>query len=309
MAGMACARTLLRLGIRPLLVAPMQDVAIRGETLSFRASPYLATLGWLDLLDSETSLVSEGRYSVWGGGALRRSVSHQEEMSGWHLDRQRLEEGCVHEGEDRAGRPDGEAQREDAGQGDARAPEQGARGTAKGKVDLAQMALSMLVDLFGADAQAAFMSVNLDGPVGSPKPSFSGGGAAPSASGIPGLNIPGVSLPGLGGSTDTSAPGAAPATGIGGTAGSAVGGAVGGAGGAAVGGAAGGLLNDLIGRLVLRAYFDRYVLMATEAGAGFILESPTWRANSDWGKKLGYGAEALQRVNRAAIEMMGLARI
>ena len=56
--------------------------------------------------------------------------------------------------------------------------------------------------------------------------------------------------------------------------------------------------------MVLRAYFDRYVLMAIEAGAGFILESPTWRANSDWGKKLGYGAEALQRINRAAIEMM-----
>jgi S-methylmethionine-dependent homocysteine/selenocysteine methylase len=64
------------------------------------------------------------------------------------------------------------------------------------------------------------------------------------------------------------------------------------------------LLNDVIGRMVLRAYFDRYVLMAIEAGAGFILESPTWRANSDWGKKLGYEAEALQRINRAAIEMM-----
>jgi S-methylmethionine-dependent homocysteine/selenocysteine methylase len=64
------------------------------------------------------------------------------------------------------------------------------------------------------------------------------------------------------------------------------------------------LLDDVIGRMVLRAYFDRYVLMAIEAGAGFILESPTWRANFDWGKKLGYGAEALQRLNRAAIEMM-----
>jgi uncharacterized protein involved in outer membrane biogenesis len=126
-----------------------------------------------------------------------------------------------------------------------------ARGTAKGKVDLAQMALSMLVDLFGQNAEQAFMSVNLDGPVSSPHPSFSGNGAAPSASGIPGLNIPGVNIPGLGGggSTDTSAPGAATggAEGIGGAAGAAVGGAVGGAGGSAVGGAAGGLLNDLIG--------------------------------------------------------------
>ena len=54
------------------------------------------------------------------------------------------------------------------------------------------------------------------------------------------------------------------------------------------------LLNDLIGRMVLRAYFDRYVLMAIEAGAGFILESPTWRANSDWGKKLGYKSSTTQ---------------
>jgi len=123
-----------------------------------------------------------------------------------------------------------------------------ARGTAKGKVDLAQMALNLLVDLFGSDAQQAFMSVNLDGPVSSPKPSFSGSGAAPSASGIPGLNIPGVNLPGLGGgSTDTSAPGAA-APSVGGTAGEAVGGAVGGTGGAAVGGAAGGLINDIFGK-------------------------------------------------------------
>src|SRR5215470_12199113 len=61
-----------------------------------------------------------------------------------------------------------------------------ARGTAKGKVDLAQMALNLLVDLFGANAEQAFMSVNLDGPVASPKPSFSGSGAAPSSGGVPG---------------------------------------------------------------------------------------------------------------------------
>src|SRR5262245_41862971 len=33
------------------------------------------------------------------------------------------------------------------------------------------------------------------------------------------------------------------------------------------------LLNDLIGCMVLRAYFDRYVLMAIEAGAGFLLDA------------------------------------
>ncbi|MDO8980342.1 MAG: tryptophan 7-halogenase [Afipia sp.] len=91
MAGMACARTLLRRGIRPLLVAPQQEAATRGETLSFRASPYLETLGWLELLDAETALPSQGHYSVWGGGALRRGAVGHEEMPGWHLDRQRLE--------------------------------------------------------------------------------------------------------------------------------------------------------------------------------------------------------------------------
>lgn len=91
MAGMACARTLLRQGIRPLLVAPRQEVAIRGETLSFRASPYLTTLGWLELLDTETVLRSEGHYSVWGSSALRRGAVHQEGMSGWHIERKKLE--------------------------------------------------------------------------------------------------------------------------------------------------------------------------------------------------------------------------
>src|SRR5262249_14569514 len=32
--------------------------------------------------------------------------------------------------------------------------------------------------------------------------------------------------------------------------------------------------------------------------------APDLARHSDWGKKLGYGAEALQRINRAAIEMM-----
>ncbi|MFH0298598.1 tryptophan 7-halogenase [Bradyrhizobium sp. 31Argb] len=91
MAGMACARILSRRGIDALLVAPPSDVASRGETLSFRAGPYLETLGWHGLLDAETALVNQGSYSVWGNRALRRGMFHQEEMSGWHIDRYRLE--------------------------------------------------------------------------------------------------------------------------------------------------------------------------------------------------------------------------
>jgi homocysteine S-methyltransferase len=58
------------------------------------------------------------------------------------------------------------------------------------------------------------------------------------------------------------------------------------------------------GRAALRAYFDRYVAMAVKHGTGFILESPTWRANPDWGVKLGYDREQLATANHATIAMM-----
>ena len=58
------------------------------------------------------------------------------------------------------------------------------------------------------------------------------------------------------------------------------------------------------GRAALRAYYDRYVSMAVRHGNGFILESPTWRANPDWGAKLGFDRERLAAANRAAIDML-----
>jgi S-methylmethionine-dependent homocysteine/selenocysteine methylase len=64
------------------------------------------------------------------------------------------------------------------------------------------------------------------------------------------------------------------------------------------------LLDSDRGRKALSAYFDRYVPMAIAAEAGFSLESPTWRANPDWGAKIGYGREALARNNRAAIDFL-----
>ena len=64
------------------------------------------------------------------------------------------------------------------------------------------------------------------------------------------------------------------------------------------------LLESERGRAALRAYFDRYVPLAVKQGMGFILESPTWRANPDWAAKIGYGREALANINRAAIDLM-----
>lgn len=64
------------------------------------------------------------------------------------------------------------------------------------------------------------------------------------------------------------------------------------------------LLDEASGREVLRAYYDSYADVARRAGTGLTLESPTWRANPDWGAKLGYDRDALTRINRAAIEFL-----
>jgi S-methylmethionine-dependent homocysteine/selenocysteine methylase len=55
----------------------------------------------------------------------------------------------------------------------------------------------------------------------------------------------------------------------------------------------------------IRAYYARYADMAKRNGLGFVLESPTWRANRDWAEKLGYSATELTDANRAAIGLMG----
>ncbi|MEM9649942.1 MAG: homocysteine S-methyltransferase, partial [Bacteroidota bacterium] len=39
---------------------------------------------------------------------------------------------------------------------------------------------------------------------------------------------------------------------------------------------------------VLESYYREYLDLSKKHKTGFILESPTWRANLDWGKKLGY---------------------
>jgi S-methylmethionine-dependent homocysteine/selenocysteine methylase len=62
------------------------------------------------------------------------------------------------------------------------------------------------------------------------------------------------------------------------------------------------------GRALLRDYYDGYAAVARRAGAGLTLESPTWRANPDWGLRLGYDHAALDRVNRAAIEFLDAVR-
>ncbi len=54
----------------------------------------------------------------------------------------------------------------------------------------------------------------------------------------------------------------------------------------------------------LHNYFVRYAAIAKRLGLGFILESPTWRANLAWANTLGYSAAQLTRANREAIDLM-----
>ena len=62
------------------------------------------------------------------------------------------------------------------------------------------------------------------------------------------------------------------------------------------------------GRATLRDYYTAYADVAARAGAGLRLESPTWRANSDWAPLLGHGQAEQDDANRRAVELMhGLA--
>ena len=64
------------------------------------------------------------------------------------------------------------------------------------------------------------------------------------------------------------------------------------------------LLDDLRGRDLLVEYFGDHLRVAAAAGTGAVLETPTWRANADWGARLGYDAAALDRVNRDAVAFL-----
>jgi S-methylmethionine-dependent homocysteine/selenocysteine methylase len=64
------------------------------------------------------------------------------------------------------------------------------------------------------------------------------------------------------------------------------------------------LLRHADGRAMLRWYFEGYAAIAERAGAGLRLESPTWRANPDWGTVLGDDAAALDAANPEAIAVL-----
>ncbi len=64
------------------------------------------------------------------------------------------------------------------------------------------------------------------------------------------------------------------------------------------------LLKTHDGEAALRKYFRTYAEIAKQFGTGLILESATWRANADWGTRLGYTPEVLADANRRAIHLL-----
>jgi homocysteine S-methyltransferase len=64
------------------------------------------------------------------------------------------------------------------------------------------------------------------------------------------------------------------------------------------------LLDDARGIDLLRAYYTSYLEIAAQHGVGIVLDTPTWRANPDWGDRLGYSAEALANVDRRGVALL-----
>ena len=62
------------------------------------------------------------------------------------------------------------------------------------------------------------------------------------------------------------------------------------------------------GRAALRRYYTSFVELARDRGVPLVLSTPTWRANPDWGRLLGYEGDDLAAVNRRAVEIVESAR-
>ena len=64
------------------------------------------------------------------------------------------------------------------------------------------------------------------------------------------------------------------------------------------------LVDTEAGRVALAAYYEPYLDLGQRLGVGVVVDTPTWRANLDWGARLGYDAIRLAAVNRRAVEFV-----
>jgi S-methylmethionine-dependent homocysteine/selenocysteine methylase len=61
------------------------------------------------------------------------------------------------------------------------------------------------------------------------------------------------------------------------------------------------LLDDPVGRAALADYFRGFLALARDVGAGFVLDSPTWRAHPHWAEDLRTTNTDLERANHDAV--------
>ncbi|TCL76088.1 homocysteine S-methyltransferase family protein [Rhizobium sp. BK251] len=64
------------------------------------------------------------------------------------------------------------------------------------------------------------------------------------------------------------------------------------------------LLATQEGREQIKNYYRDYLNVARRHGTGFVLDTATWRANPDWGEKLGYSPQALKAANEEAVDVV-----
>ncbi|MET0749686.1 MAG: homocysteine S-methyltransferase family protein [Solirubrobacterales bacterium] len=64
------------------------------------------------------------------------------------------------------------------------------------------------------------------------------------------------------------------------------------------------LLADEDGRRALRSYYEPYMAVAAEHEAGFLLDTPTWRASPRWATELGISLDELEALNRSSVELI-----
>lgn len=64
------------------------------------------------------------------------------------------------------------------------------------------------------------------------------------------------------------------------------------------------LIDDARGREELRLFELEYIDIAQRYGHGIILDTPTWRANPDWGMKLNYDRDRLRGVNERSVDLL-----
>ena len=61
------------------------------------------------------------------------------------------------------------------------------------------------------------------------------------------------------------------------------------------------LVEDEAGSETMRDYFAPFIAIAREHRAGLVVDTPTWRANPDWGGRMGYSREQLRDANTRAV--------